>query len=76
MARFPTSRKLGMKKDKEVQVGSIAKVAIGLLMPILVGFFFGIKVDEKLGSSPWMTLFLLLLGIGVGFGWLYRSIKQ
>lgn len=73
---FDNQNSSKMKKDKEAQVVSIAKIAVGLLMPILVGFFLGIKIDEKLNSSPWMTLLLLLLGIGLGFGWLYRSIKQ
>ena len=54
------------------QAGSIGKVASGLMLPILVGFFLGDYLDERLGSSPWMILIFLMLGIAAGFGWLYR----
>jgi len=59
-------------KSPLAHAGSIGKVASGLVLPILVGFFLGNYLDERLGSSPWMTLLLLMLGIAAGFGWLYR----
>ena len=42
------------------------------MLPILVGFFLGNYLDERLGLAPWMTLILLMLGVAAGFGWLYR----
>jgi ATP synthase protein I len=57
-------------------IGSIGKIASGLLLPILGGFFLGSYLDGKLGSSPWLTLLLLLLGIFMGFWWLYKSAKD
>jgi F0F1-type ATP synthase assembly protein I len=57
-------------------ISSVGKIASGLLLPILAGFFLGSYLDGKLGSSPWLTLLLLLLGISSGFWWLYKSAKD
>jgi ATP synthase protein I len=56
-------------------VNSVGKIASGLVLPILAGFFLGNYLDKKLNSSPWLTLLLLLLGISAGFWWLYKSAK-
>ena len=54
-------------------MGSVGKIASGLVLPILVGFFLGNYLDKRLGlAAPWMTLTLLVLGVAAGFGWLYR----
>ena len=53
-------------------MGSVGKIASGLVLPILAGFFLGNYLDERLGLAPWMTLILLMLGVAAGFGWLYR----
>ena len=52
--------------------GSVGKIASGLVLPILAGFFLGNYLDKKFTSAPWMTLLLLMLGVIAGFGWLYR----
>jgi ATP synthase protein I len=66
------------KRSKSTFTGisSVGKIASGLLLPILAGFFLGNYLDKKLNSSPWLTLLLLLLGISAGFWWLYRSAKD
>ena len=53
-------------------MGSVGKIASGLVLPILLGFFLGNRLDERLGSSPWMTLLLLMLGVSAGFAWLFK----
>ena len=53
-------------------MGSVGRIASGLVLPILVGFFLGNYLDRRLGMAPWMTLALLMLGVAAGFGWLYR----
>jgi len=63
-------------KSSFTGLGSVGKIALGLLFPILAGFFLGNYLDGKLNSSPWMTLFLLLIGISMGFWWLYKSAKD
>jgi ATP synthase protein I len=59
-------------KSAIARAGSASKIASALVLPILVGFFLGNYLDEKLGSAPWLTLLLLMLGVIAGFGWLYR----
>ncbi len=54
------------------RAGSAGKIASGLVLPILAGFFLGDYLDRRLGSAPWVTLLLLMLGVAAGFGWLYR----
>ncbi len=59
-------------KSTVARIGSAGKIALGLVMPILTGSFLGNYLDKRMGSAPWMTLLLLMLGVAAGFGWLYR----
>jgi len=42
---------------------------------VLVGGLLGWKVDEWLGTSPWLMIVLLGLGIAAGFWNIYRVAK-
>lgn len=46
--------------------------ALQLLLPILLGFYLGAKLDEQTGRSPWFTLGGLILGVVLGIGVLYK----
>ncbi len=59
-------------KSPLAHAGSVAKIGFGLVLPILIGFFLGNRIDRWLGCAPWITLLLLMLGVAAGFGWLYR----
>ena len=59
-------------KSALARAGSVGKIGSGLVFPILAGFFLGNYLDEKLGSAPWITLMLIMLGVAAGFGWLYK----
>ena len=59
-------------KSPLAYAGWVGKIASGLIAPILTGFFLGNYLDQLLGSAPWITLLLLMLGVCAGFGWLYR----
>ena len=59
-------------KSPLAHAGSVGKIASGLVLPILMGFFLGNRLDRWLNSSPWITLILLILGVAAGFGWLYK----
>lgn len=59
-------------KSALARAGSAGRIASGLVLPILVGFFLGDYLDKRLGSTPWITLLLLMLGVVAGFGWLYK----
>lgn len=63
-------------KSPFAHVESVGRIALGLVLPILLGFFLGNYLDERLDSTPWLTLILLILGISAGFGWLYRVVTR
>jgi len=52
--------------------------SLGLLLPssIAVGLFMGYWLDKLLGTSPWLTLIFLILGIVSGFLGLFRGLKK
>jgi ATP synthase protein I len=54
----------------------LGKIASGLVLPILGGFFLGKYVDEYFGTFPWITLILMMFGIISGFTWLYKSLND
>ena len=62
-------------KSAAARLGSAGKIALSLALPIVAGSFLGNYLDQRLGSAPWMTLLLLMLGVAAGFGSLYRLSK-
>lgn len=60
------------KKHPLAYAGLVLKISFSLLLPIFVGIFLGTYLDKLLGTSPWLVLLLLILGIASGFGWLYK----
>ena len=57
--------------------GGVAQYGgLGLQFGAAVGFFTwgGYKLDEWLGSSPWLTLLGALLGAGAAFYSIYRKV--
>ncbi len=59
-------------KSAVARIGAAGKIALSLALPIVAGSFLGNYLDQQLGSAPWMTLLLLMLGVAAGFAWLYR----
>jgi ATP synthase protein I len=56
-------------------LGEVAQVGITLVVATVIGLAGGYYADRWLGSSPWLTLVGLLLGIAAGFVNLFRSVK-
>ncbi|MEM9496099.1 MAG: AtpZ/AtpI family protein [Pseudomonadota bacterium] len=52
--------------------GRAMRVSSDLLAGIIVGVLLGIVLDRWLGTSPW----LLLVGIGIGFGAGLRNMSR
>jgi ATP synthase protein I len=65
-----------LSKSSDSGMGYVGKIALGLILPILGGFFLGNYLDEKFGTSPLFVLALILLGIISGFAWLYKTAKN
>lgn len=47
-----------------------------LVFATVIGLFVGRWLDRKLGSTPWLTVVFLLLGIVAGFRNLFRYAKK
>jgi len=49
---------------------------ISLITPIVIGALGGNWLDQRFGTSPWLTLILLLIGIIAGFTQLVRIMQR
>ena len=55
------------------QVGVLSGVGLTLVIATVLGLWGGRVLDRWLGTSPWLTLVGLLLGIAAGFVNLFRA---
>lgn len=53
-------------------------MAIGwvLMVSVLGGTLGGAYLDRRLGSTPWLTLLGIFLGMGTGFVSLFRTLHE
>lgn len=56
-------------------LGGLASAGFTFVVATAGGVLLGYFLDRWLGTSPWLTLIGLALGIVVGFREFYRSIK-
>jgi F0F1-type ATP synthase assembly protein I len=54
-------------------LGDYGTVGLDLVLSILLGFFGGRWLDEKLGTHGWLTVIGFVLGTIAGFRSLYRA---
>ncbi|HLC40666.1 MAG TPA: AtpZ/AtpI family protein [Methylomirabilota bacterium] len=57
-------------------VGVVSTLGITLVASTLVGFVIGYYLDRWLGTSPWLIIVFLLLGIVSGFVQIFRSLPR
>jgi ATP synthase protein I len=57
-------------------VGELASIGVALVLATVIGLVAGYYADRWLGTSPWLTLVGLGLGIAAGFVTLFRSVKS
>jgi ATP synthase protein I len=55
---------------------SASSVGLELGLAVVLGLMFGIWLDGKLGTEPWMMLLFLVLGLVAGFRNLVRAIAR
>ena len=72
-----------MGRDRWQRYGSGLKAAVGfstvgleLAFSILLGYLAGDWLDGQLGTTPWLTLTLMGVGIAAGFLSLFRALKR
>lgn len=57
-------------------IGVLSTVGLTMVFATVIGLFIGIKLDEWLGTSPWLTALFLILGIIAGFRNLFIYAKK
>ena len=57
-------------------LGEVATIGVTLVVSTVLGLGAGYYGDRWLGTSPWLLLTGLLLGIVAGFVNLFRSVKS
>lgn len=56
--------------------GLIGSLGYAVVVPLVAGAFIGSLIDSALGTSPKVTLVLLLLGLAISVVSLYTIIKD
>jgi F0F1-type ATP synthase assembly protein I len=66
------------EKDRKLirMVGVLSTVGLTLVFATVIGLYIGLKLDEWLGTSPWLTAIFLFLGIAAGFKNLFVYAKR
>lgn len=57
-------------------LGELSTVGLTLVIATLIGLVGGYYADRLLGTSPWLLLLGLVLGIAAGFVNLFRSVSR
>ena len=58
------------------QVSRYSTVGLELGFSIAIGVLAGYYLDRWLGTSPWLTIFLMLCGVVAGFKRIYMALKS
>jgi len=66
------------EKDRKLfrVLGALSTVGITLVVATVIGYFIGHYLDGRFGTTPWLTLVFLLLGIAAGFKNLYDQTRR
>jgi len=57
-------------------LGDLSSIGLALFMCTVIGLVGGYYADRLLGTSPWLLLLGLALGIAAGFVNLFRSVNR
>ena len=66
------------EKDRKLLrvLGALSTVGITLVVATVIGYLIGHYLDGRYGTTPWLTLVFLLLGIAAGFKNLYDQTRR
>jgi ATP synthase protein I len=56
-------------------LGELTSIGMTMVLATIIGLAAGYYADRWLGTSPWLILLGLALGIAAGFVSLFRSVK-
>ena len=57
-------------------LGELSSIGLVLVLATVIGLVGGYYLDRWLGTSPWLLLVGLVLGIAAGFVNLFRSVTR
>ena len=57
-------------------LGELSSIGMALVVATVIGLGGGYYLDRWLGTTPWLTLVGLGIGIAAGFVNLFRSVKR
>ena len=65
-------------KDRKLirMVGVLSTVGLTMVFATVIGLYIGLKLDEWLGTAPWLTAVFLFLGIAAGFKNLFLDTRR
>lgn len=55
------------KREFMRSLGILSSIGISMVAASIIGLFIGYSLDKWLGTTPWMTLIWLGIGIAAGF---------
>jgi len=56
--------------------GELASIGMTMVLATVIGLVAGYYADKWLGTSPWLTLIGLGVGIAAGFVGLFRAVRD
>lgn len=72
----PEEPESGTRSKTLLNLGPYAGIGMVLFVSVLGGTVGGIFLDRWLGSTPWLTLLGIFLGMGAGFVSLFRTLHE
>lgn len=57
-------------------LGAFAGIGTMLALTTGLGVWLGYTLDQRWGTSPWLTVLGLFLGMGAGFAEMFRLLKR
>jgi ATP synthase protein I len=61
-------------KGQGPDAGDLAGVGLGFAASILLFFFLGRWLDDRLGTEPWLLILGVFVGLAAGFWSMYRRL--
>ena len=64
------------EKGRYKMLASLASMGFAMVISTFLGFWLGLWLDGVFGTTPWLMIFFLLLGVIAGFRNIYAAIKK
>jgi ATP synthase protein I len=68
-----------MKREKRRYIKELAyfsTIGLSVALSIFIGLAIGVYLDKRWGTTPWLTLIFMILGIAAGFKNIGLAIKK